>query len=88
MRQSQPKFIEEMKKVPQITKMPHKLPAWLLRMPNQMLLAEFEATYDEYDAGNLVAIPRLDVLHAEINRRECSGQWTEDDWKPPQRPRA
>ena len=70
-----------MKAMPQVKAITRNLQTWPLRMPNQQLLAEFEATYNEYDAGNLAAVPRLDAIHAEINRRECSGQWTEEDWK-------
>ena len=78
--------MQEMTNVPQIIEMLRKSPTWPLRMSNQKLLAEFEATYDEYDAGNLAAVPRMDALHAEINRRECSGQWTEQDWMAPRHP--
>jgi hypothetical protein len=42
--------------------------------------AAFSAACDEYNTGNLAALPRMDVLHDEISRRERSGLLTDNDW--------
>ena len=56
-------------------------PTWTQGLSNKALLDEYDIAYDASGGRNPAALVRLDILNAEICRRERVGSLTHDDWK-------